>query len=168
MLALACPQKETEAVRKKIALFILSQALALTCSNAMCSEWDVLHQNDKSHQVVASSKNDDGGMLVVACNITTKTISIALEEPRARWQTGVPMRWITKADAGTEFVPSNGIVVAPTRIIVKAQSKLDIQTMGKARSFFMVDVGHFSRIFSAVNFKNAVDSVLHACGDQEL
>ena len=149
----------------KTKLFIFVLALALTSSRAMCSEWKPLPRNDSSSTVAAGSKNDDGGMLVVACDTTTKTISIELDEPRAHWQIGTPMPWITKADAATEFVPSKGIVIAPTRIIVKAQSAFDIRTMGRAKMFFIVDVGHYSRIFPMTNFKTTIDSVLHACGD---
>jgi hypothetical protein len=124
--------------------------------------------SDKSPVVAADSKNDDGGTLIIACNITTKIISIRLEEPRAHWQAGAPMQWITKADSGTAFVVSKGIVTAPTRIIVRAQSKLDILTMGQAKSFFIIDVGNYSRIFPATNYKDAVSSVLHACGQHWL
>lgn len=166
MLWSACACKRVQAVRNRIKAFVFLSVLALTSSKGMCSEWNALPQNN--NQIAASFKNDDGGLLVVACDTTTKTISIRLDEPRAHWRTGVPMSWITKADAGAAFVPSNGIVIAPTQIIVKDQSKLDIQTMGQARSFFMVDVGHYSRIFPATNFKNAISSVLNACGEHWL
>lgn len=149
----------------KIKALIFVLALALTSSKVICSEWKMLPQNDKSALVAASAKNDDGGMLVVSCNATTKIISIELDEPRAHWQTGTPMPWITKADAGADFVPSTGIVIAPTRIVVKAQSTFDIRIMGKAKTFFIVDVGYYSRIFPAANFKKEIGSVLHACGD---
>lgn len=149
--------------KTKSLIFVL--ALALISSKVMCSEWKTLPRNDRNSTVAASSKNDDGGMLVVACNTNTKIISVELHEPRAHWQTGTPMSWITKADAGTDFVPSKGVVIAPTRIIVKAQSTFDIRAMERAKMFFIVDVGHYSRIFPMANFKKTIDSVLHACGD---
>ena len=149
----------------KTRLFISALALALISSKAMCGEWKTLPRNDSGSTVAVSSENDDGGMLVVACDTNTKMISVELDEPRAHWQTGTPLSWITKADVGTEFVPSKGIVIAPTRIIVKAQSTFDIRAMGRAKMFFIVDVGHYSRIFPMTNFKTTIDSVLHACGD---
>jgi hypothetical protein len=157
--------KGTQAMRNKAKSFIFLLALTLASSRVICSEWKTLPRNDKSPMVAASSKNDDGGTLVVMCDTTTKIISIELDEPRAHWQTGAPISWITKADAGADFVPSTGIVIAPMRIIVKAQSTFDIRTMGQAKMFFIIDVGHYSRIFPAVNFKKAIDSVLHACGE---
>jgi len=164
-LVLPVLAKGIQAMRNKTKSFIFLLALTLASSKAMCSEWNTLPRDDKSPLVAASYKNDDGGMLVVRCDTTSKIISIGLEEPRAHWQTGAPMPWITKADAGAEFVPSRGFVIAPTRIIVKAQSNLDIRTMGQAKNFFIVDVGDYSRIFPTVNFKKAIGQVLHACGD---
>jgi hypothetical protein len=164
-LALPVLVKGTQAMGKKTKAIIFVLALAFTCSKVICNEWRTLPTNGKGQIVAASSENDDGGMLIVTCNTATKSISIELDEPRAHWQAGTSMAWITKADAGANFVPSTGIVIAPTRIVVNAQSKFDIRIMGQAKTFFIIDVGYYSRIFPAANFRKAIDSVLHACGD---
>lgn len=149
--------------RAKLLAFVF--VCAFTSVKAMGTGWKAVPPDNKSQQIAVSAKNDDGGKLVVLCDTATKTISIRLEEPRADWRIGAHMRWITKADAGAEFVPSAGIVTAPTRIIVTGESRRDIATMKQAKTFFIVDVGDFSRIFTADNFKKAVDLVLHACSD---
>jgi hypothetical protein len=159
------PVKGAQALGNKTKALIFVLALALNSSNAVCSEWRSFPQNDKSALVTVGTKADDGGMLVVSCNTTTKAISIELIEPRAHWQAGTPVSWTVKADAGADFVPSTGIAIGPTQIIVKAPSMLDIRVMGAAKTFFIVNVGYYSRIFTVANFKKEIDSVLRACGD---
>lgn len=152
-------------MRRKTKIFVLMVVLTSSAARAMGGEWSALPWRHDSSIVSASVKNDDGGMLVVTCDTTSKVMSLRLDEPRARWQVGTPLSLITKADAGAAFVPSKGVVTAPTQIVVKAQSNRAIQTMGKAKVFFIVDVGDYSRIFSTSNFKTAIGSILHACGD---
>lgn len=152
-------------MRNKAQLLLCILVFVLSTSRAMCAEWKAVAQDGKSREVAVVAKNDDGGEIVVACNQATRMVSIRLDEPRAHWRAGTHMKWITKADEGTKFVPSAGIVTAPTHIVVQSDSILDISTMEKAKTFFIIDVGDYSRIFTAVRLKKSVDPVLRACGD---
>ena len=149
----------------KAKALLFGSALALSSSNVICREWKLLTQKDESGLIAAETESVDGGQLIVSCNTATKIISIELVEPRAHWQAGAPVSWTTKADARPDFVPSTGIAIGPTRIIVKEQSLVDIRVMGTAKAFFILNVGYYSRIFPVTNFKKEIDSVLRACGD---
>jgi hypothetical protein len=140
-------------------------ALAFTIPRAFCGEWKMLPRINDNPLVAANFKHDDGGTLVVMCDTNTKIVSIGLDEPRAHWQTGASMQLTTKADEGSELTPSTGLVIGPTRIVVKYQATFDLWTMSQAKNDFVVSVGDYARIFPAANFKTVVDPVLRACGD---
>jgi len=115
--------------------------------------------------VAAGFKHDDGGALIVMCDTKAKLMSLGIEEPRASWTAGTPMEVTTKADIGKTNGPSHGVVIAPTRVIVKDDSTWDLSTMGDAQAFFAIGVGGYARIYPTENFRKAVDPVLAACGD---
>ena len=60
---------------------------------------------------------------------------------------------------------SHGIAASSNALLVQNESTLDLFTMGKAKRFFTVTAGNYSRIYPAANFRTATDPVLRACGD---
>ena len=75
------------------------------------------------------------------------------------------MEWKTRSDDGRELKPSTGVVIGPTRIVVKEELTFDLIIMGDSKSFFAIGVGGYARIFPIANFKKATQPVLAACGD---
>jgi hypothetical protein len=99
------------------------------------------------------------------CDTNDKLMYARLEEPRARWQAGTKIYLITKADEGTDSGPTVGAVVRPSVVMMTKDSTVAIYTMGKAKIFFVIGIGDYSRIFPASNFRKAVDPVLRTFGD---
>lgn len=141
-------------------------ALALAGSGAMMAgEWGPWPTSTDNPLVAAGFKHDDGGALIVMCDPKIKIVSIGIEEPRASWQPGATMNVITKSDDGAALPPSNGVVIAPTRLVIKYQATFDLWTMSNAKNIFAVSVGDYVRTYPTAKFREAVDPILRACGD---
>ena len=116
--------------------------------------------------VVASFKHNDGSALSVICDIGDKKLTIAFQEPRAKWTAGQGMDAVALPDSGQQVSPSYGMATAPTQVILKHDTPFDVWTMAQAKDFFKFSVGDFARVFPAANFRDAVAPVLKACGGQ--
>jgi hypothetical protein len=129
-------------------------------------EWGPWPLSSDSPFVAAGYKHDDGGALIVMCNTKTRLISLVLQETRADWTLGATMKFMTRADDGTELNDDVGLVLDKTHLILKESSTWHLNAMGKARATFAVGTGEYARIFPAANFRRAVEPVLAACGDR--
>jgi hypothetical protein len=145
-------------------LLVSTLLILISISAAKAAEWGPCPATAPG-LVSTCFMHDDGGTLYVACNTNKKLMSIALMEPRATWQQGAPMDVITRADDGSQYAPSHGVVVDQHGVIVEKDSTWDLSTMGKAKAFFIVSVGDYARVFPTANFRKLVDPVLAACGD---
>jgi len=128
------------------------------------SEW---HTNaiPGAGDVVASFKHTDGAELSVICDTDSKRLTIAFQEPRAKWTAGQGIDVITLPDSGQQPSPSGGFVTSPTEVVLKHDPSFDLWTMAQANGSFKLSVGDFARVFPAANFRNAVAPVLQACGN---
>jgi len=153
--------------QKAMAAVIAALLIAFATSEARCGnqKWGPTSFAPDSGYVGADYTHDDGGALIILCDTNKKLMSYGLIEPRAHWQTGVPVSLTTKADDGSTTGPSAAVVIGPTRVVVGEQSTWDISTMGRAKAFFAIGDGVNARIFPAANFRETVGSVLQACGD---
>jgi len=140
-------------------------AFVFFASEAIGAEWEPWPSPQGSPLVAAGFNHDDGGTLLVICDTKQRLMSIMFNEPRATWKEGDRIEVTTRADDGSQMKPSAGIVIAPTRIVVKDESTWDLYTMGKARSFFATGVGGYARVWPLANFKKTTGPVLQACGD---
>jgi hypothetical protein len=139
--------------------------LALATSEAISADWQPLPTPTDSPLVAAGFRHDDGGAFIVACDAKARLIFILIEEPRASWQEGATMPVTTRADDGTERKPaSTGMIIGPTRLVIKEDSTWDLLTAGQAKAFFATGVGGYGRIWPVGDLKRATDSVLKACG----
>jgi hypothetical protein len=117
----------------------------------------------KDDLVAAGYKHDDGGALVVQCGTKIKLISIILQEPRASWQAGGRMNFMTRPD-GIQIAPAKALVVDPTTLELKEDATRNLTAMGKATNYFAVGTGEYARIFPAADFRKSVEPVMEACG----
>ena len=118
-----------------------------------------------ANDVVASFKHTDGAELSVICNTDNKRLTIAFQEPRAKWTAGQGIDVITLPDSGQQPSPSGGFITGPTEVVLKHDPAFDLWTMAQASDSFKLSVGDFARVFPAANFREAVAPVLKACGD---
>lgn len=86
-------------------------------------------------------KHDDGGALIVLCDTKTKLISLLVEEPRASWQPGTQLSFMTRVDIGSDPGASKAIVIGPTRYVVKEEATFHLFAMGQATSYFAIGTG---------------------------
>jgi hypothetical protein len=108
--------------------------LGLATSEAISADWQPLPTPTDSPLVAAGFRHDDGRAFIVACDPSARLIFVLIEEPRASWQEGARMPVTTRADDGTERKPgSTGVVIGPTRLIIKEDSTWDLWTAGQAR-----------------------------------
>lgn len=142
----------------------LLTALALAPAAVMAGEWRTGSAPDQ-HHVFASFNDNSGVSLVVTCDIATKHVSIAVNDPKARWPQGQVIDVITLPDTGQEVSPGHGFVTAPTQFTVRHQAAFDLWTMGQAKSAFKLSAGDYVRSYPAANFRAAVEPVLQACGE---
>jgi hypothetical protein len=162
-LARLCSSREGFSMLKTLACALV---LGLATSEAISADWQPWPSPKDSPLVAAGFRHDDGGAFIVACDTKARLISILIEEPRASWQAGATMPVTTRADDGTERKPaSTGVVIGPTRLVIKEDSTWDLWTAGQAKAFFATGVGGYARIWPVGNLKRATDSVLKACGD---
>ncbi len=118
-----------------------------------------------ANDIVASFKHSDGAELSIICNTGNERLTIAFQEPRAKWTAGQGIDVFTLPDSGQQPSPSGGFVIAPTEVVLKHDPTFDLWTMAQANGSFKLSVGDFARVFPATNFRNAVEPVLKACGD---
>ena len=141
--------------------------LALICASvADAAEWGPwpLAEND-GRIVAAGYKHDDGGALIILCDVQSRSISLVFQEPRAKWEAGTKIPFTTLPDDGAQLSPSNGAVLGPNAIVIKAESTFHVFSMGQAHNSFAVRTGPYARIFPASGFRPAIEVVLKACGD---
>jgi hypothetical protein len=148
--------------------FISVLFAAVVASGAVASDWG--HWGPwptpkDSPFIGAGFKHDDGGTLIILCDTKTKLISLLLEEPRASWQPGTQLNFMTRVDTVPDPGASKAFVIGPTRYVVKEEATFHLMAMGQATSYFAVGMGDYARIFPAAHFRNTTDSVLRACGD---
>lgn len=135
----------------------------IVSSPSRAEEWRTTSapgQND----VIASFKHTDGAALSVICDSGKKNLTIAYQEPQAKWLIGGGIDVMTLPDSGQQPSPSHGVIIAPTQIIMKHDVSFDVWTMEQAKGSFKMSVGDFSRIFPIANFRDAIGPVLKACG----
>ena len=144
---------------------IVSLALCLSAPQALASDWGPWPMAKGSAFVAAGYEHDDGGALIVMCDTTTKLVSLALRETRADWVPGSAIKFMTRADDGSQLNDDLGRVLDPTHLILREQATWHLHAMGKAIATFAVGTGEYGRIFPALNFRKAVAPVLAACGD---
>jgi hypothetical protein len=134
-------------------------------SSVRAEEWrtvSVPGQND----VIASYKHVDGAAMLVICDTGNRHLSIAYQEPQAKWQQGRGVDVITLPDSGQQPSPSYGLTTAPNQIVIKHDVVFDVWTMRQAKDSFKMSVGDYARFFPTANFRSAVEPVLKACGAQ--
>lgn len=140
-------------------------ALVLAPAAAISGEWRTWSAPDQHH--VGASFSDNGGVsLVVTCDTASKHVSIAVNDPKARWPQGQVIDVITLPDSGQEVSPGHGYVIAPTQFVVRHQAAFDLWTMGQAKDAFKVSAGDYVRSYPATNFRTAIEPVLQACGER--
>jgi hypothetical protein len=131
----------------------------------MAGEWRAGAAPDR-RQVFASFNDNSGVSLVVTCDVASKHVSIAVNDPKARWPQGQLIDVITLPDSGQEVSPGHGYVTGPTQFVVNQQAAFDLWTMGQAKSAFRLSAGDYVRSYPAANFRSAVEPVLQACGER--
>jgi hypothetical protein len=116
--------------------------------------------------VAAGFRQDDGGSLVVLCDSTKKQLHLGLIEPRANWQRGQQMKFITRIDTGSDANDTVGRVTQRDQLVVTPEdTSLHLNVMEKATLWFAVGMGDYSRVFPVVGFRKAMEPVLRACGN---
>jgi hypothetical protein len=118
-----------------------------------------------SGTVAAGFVHDDGGTLILMCDPQRKYLMMGLIEPRAKWQKGQQLKFMTHSDAGGNLDDTLGIVMSPTFLVIGDDTTWHLHAMGKATTFFGVGTGEYARVFPAAGFRKAMEPVLQACGD---
>jgi hypothetical protein len=116
--------------------------------------------------VAAGFRHDDGGSLVVMCDTTKKLLHLGLIEPRANWQRGQQMKFMTRPDSGDDVIDSLGRVTRRDEVTVSPEdTTFHLNAMGTATGGIAVGTGEYARVFPAAGFRKAMERVLKACGD---
>jgi hypothetical protein len=144
---------------------IVFLVILLGAPQALAADWGPWPLSKDSPFVAAGYKHDDDGALIVMCDTKTRLISLALQETRADWTPGTTMKFMTRADDGTQLNDDVGLVFDKTHLILKEPATWHLYAMGKATATFAVGTGEYARIFPAANFRKAIEPVLTACGD---
>ena len=146
-----------------IALFL--SLVSLAESRAFAGQVWASWPTGAAGYVAAGVRQDDGGSLVVLCDSTKKRLRLGLMEPRANWQRGQQMKFITRIDTGGDANNTIGRVTERDQLVVPPEdTSLHLNVMEKATRWFAVATGDYSRVFPVAGFRKAVEPVLQACG----
>jgi hypothetical protein len=145
----------------------LTLPLMLATSAALCGEWATWAVPDGAD--VLAEIEQDGAQLVMVCNAKRKLVWIGFREPRANWQKGAEIGVVTKSDEGSQWTtPSHGIVMEATRVMIIEDAITDLWVMGKAKTFFTISAGDYTRAFAIANLREVTERVLGACEDRRV
>jgi hypothetical protein len=146
-------------------LTVLMSSLAITSQALADQVWERWPLGAPGY-VATGFKHDDGGSLVVMCDTAKMLIYLGLIEPRANWQPGQQMQFMTRTDTGGDVNNTVGYVKSRDQLVLSAEDTTwHLHAMGKATIYFGVGTGEYARVFPAAGFRKAVEPVLQACGD---
>jgi hypothetical protein len=148
--------------------FVAVISLALPTAGS-CRDWATAQDG-------SAAIEQDGARLNIICDTehghalhpdSLGKILIFLKEPRANWVKSEKVEVRTAPDGGSSLttVPSHGLALSPTSVVIENDATWDLSDMGNAKKTFTITAGAYSRTYSASNLKATVAPVLEKCGD---
>jgi hypothetical protein len=142
---------------------LLTLPCALVASAATGAEWAQFTEPN-SPAVSAGIEEQDHGALLVMCGEAHKLPLTAIyHEPRANWQKGQSVDVLLGLDDGPNLPPWHADALDSATLGVSDWNQ-NIWMMGQAKTSFTITAGGYTRVISAKNFRQAMQPVLQACG----